>query len=156
MTDELKVTSAAEYRNRIDNRDGDLVSLPSGAVFRVQLPNNFWFLSKGDILPVAVYGEDNQVSEVPKGQSLRQSVAIQFALITERVIEPKIRRPADKNKGELDPSELAPEDATFLMDLLNGRIDKTGRSLRAGNGVDVAPDAGEDSQILRKVAERPS
>lgn len=146
-------TTAEEYRQILEKRRGEFIPMPSGAVFRILMPTAYWWLAETDTLPVGESREGQAEQAEDVGISIREFAKVQFKLITERIIEPKIRHPADKAAGEIDPSELDPEDAKFLMDLLNGRIDKSGRSLREDTEVPMVASPGAGGSQARQVGD---
>ena len=124
------------------------VKLPSGAMFLIRRPNLFWFGENAGLLPSALIERVtnwNPLEPAPKvvPQSAEEVTAFHAhrrKMIEDCVLQPKIRRPANKEAGEIDPADLDEHDAVFIADYLAGVVDRDGRPLRPEvPGVPVRP-----------------
>ena len=129
--------SAEEYmRERLRQYE---VKLPSGAVFLIRRPNLFWYAENVGGLPAQLleravnWNPLDTASTAPTPRTAEEMAAFNAhrrKMIEDCVLQPKIRRPANKEAGELDPEDLDERDAEFIVNYLVGAIDRDGRSLR--------------------------
>jgi len=129
--------SAEEYmRARLRQYE---VKLPSGAVFLIRRPNLFWYAENIGGLPAqflerAANWNPLDTESAPAAPRTAEEMAAFQAhrrkMVEDCVLQPKIRRPADKQAGELDPEDLDERDAEFIVNYLAGAIDRDGRPLR--------------------------
>jgi len=128
--------SAEDYmRTRLKQYE---VKLPSGAVFLIRRPNLFWFGENAGLLPAELVDRashwnplDTNPPVVPRTpEEIAAFHAHRRKMVEDCVLQPKIRRPANKEAGEMDPEDLDERDAAFITDYLAGVIDRDGRSLR--------------------------
>jgi hypothetical protein len=115
------------------------VKLPSGSVFLIRLPNLFWHAENVGGLPAQFlerainWNPLDTASAPPTPRTAEEMAAFQAhrrKMIEDCVLQPKIRRPANKEAGELDPMDLDERDAEFIVNYLAGAIDRDGRPLR--------------------------
>jgi hypothetical protein len=139
--------SAEEYmRERLRQYE---VKLPSGAVFLIRRPNLFWYAENVGGLPAQLlerainWNPLDTASASPTPRTPEEIAAFQAhrrKMIEDCVLQPKLRRPANKEAGELDPEDLDERDAEFIANYLAGTIDRDGRPLRRETaGVPVEP-----------------
>jgi len=139
--------SAEEYmRKQAEQYE---VKLPSGVVFLIRRPNLFWYGENTGSLPAQLieralnWNPLDTASPAPVPRTPEEMTAFHAhrrKMIEECVIQPKIRRPANKEAGELDPIDLDERDAEFIVNYLAGVIDRDGRSVRREvAGVPVEP-----------------
>jgi hypothetical protein len=132
------VASADKYMR--ERRKQYEVKLPSGAVFLIRRPNLFWFGENAGLLPTALIDRATEnwnpldttpAKIVPRSpEEIAGITAHRRKMIEDCVIQPKIRRPADVEAGEIDPDDLDERDAQFIVDYLSGVIDRDGVPLR--------------------------
>jgi hypothetical protein len=141
------VVSAEEYmREQVRQYE---VKLPSGAVFLIRRPNLFWYGENVGSLPAQFleravnWNPLDTAPPAPVPRTAEEMAAFHAhrrKMIEDCVLQPKIRRPANKEAGELDPEDLDERDAEFIVNYLVGAIDRNGRPLRREiSGVPVEP-----------------
>jgi len=144
MNENAQLITAAQY---VEMANEELkVTLPSGAVFLIRVPNALWYLENTDSFPASLLAKvrGRTAEELAAALTVEERKATadhQRKMIEEFVLQPKIRRPADHEKGEIDPADLMPRDAAFIMNYLTGVVGRDGRPLRPGVAERVA-DAG--------------
>ena len=120
---------AQDYMNFV--RSQQEVTLPSGVVFRVKKPSNFWFATQTKTLPVLTPEELKSLSagSVPSPELIERNVKLNKAMLQEHVLEPKIVDEPNYEAGELGFNDLLPEDTEFLIAYMTGTVDAKGSSI---------------------------
>ena len=131
MTEEAKVTSVEEYRNKFG--EAKIVEVPSGQKFKVKKLSVIDYINNGlSDIPNEFFGFISELVEGKVKDHSSKKAEENYKLfekfleitISHGVIEPKmiIKYDKDKKDTHLLYSELTQDDQKYLLDIIVGKI----------------------------------
>lgn len=121
------------------------VPLPSGAIFKIRKPNQFWFTTNVNTLTAGIPSSEKMesLSQVD-ALAVEANAKWTMKLVEDNVLEPKIRLNPNYDADEIGFGDIEPEDATFIVKYLLGLVDAAGSSTTtfSGQQLDTATSTG--------------